>query len=71
MGSVGDAYDKAMAESFFVTLECEFLDHRGFHSQAEAHFAVFDWIEGGTTYVGGYSALRRSPRSPTNAGLRQ
>jgi putative transposase len=26
MGSVGDAYDNAMAESFFATLECELLD---------------------------------------------
>ena len=26
MGSVGDAYDNAMCESFFATLECELLD---------------------------------------------
>jgi putative transposase len=26
MGSVGDAYDNAMAESFFATLECELID---------------------------------------------
>ena len=28
MGSVGDCYDNAMAESFFATLECELLDRR-------------------------------------------
>jgi hypothetical protein len=28
MGSVGDAYDNAMCESFFATLECELLDRR-------------------------------------------
>ena len=28
MGSVGDAYDNAMAESFFATLECELLDRQ-------------------------------------------
>jgi putative transposase len=28
MGTVGDAYDNAMAESFFATLECELLDRR-------------------------------------------
>ena len=28
MGSVGDAYDNAMAESFFATLECELLARR-------------------------------------------
>jgi len=36
MGSVGDAYDNAMAESFFATLECELLDRRRFRTQAEA-----------------------------------
>ena len=42
MGSVGDAYDNAMAESFFATLECELLDRRRFKTQAEARIAVFD-----------------------------
>ena len=45
-GSVGDAYDNAMCESFFATLECELLDRRRFKSQAEARMAVFDFIEG-------------------------
>jgi putative transposase len=34
MGSVGDAYDNAMCESFFATLECELLDRQRFKSQA-------------------------------------
>jgi putative transposase len=46
MGSVGDPYDNAMAESFFATLECELLDRRGFRSRAEARMAVFSYIEG-------------------------
>jgi len=46
MGSVGDAYDNAMAESFFATIECEVLDRRRFRSQAEARMASFEWIEG-------------------------
>jgi putative transposase len=46
MGSVGDWYDNAMAESFFATLECEVLDRRRFHTQVEARLALFDWIEG-------------------------
>jgi putative transposase len=46
VGSVGDCYDNAMAESFFATLECELLDRRRFRTQAEAKMAVFDWIEG-------------------------
>lgn len=46
MGSVGDAYDNAMCESFFATLECELLDRQRFSSQADARLAVFDFIEG-------------------------
>ena len=46
MGSVGDAYDNAMAESFFATLECELLDRRRFKTQAEARMALFAFIEG-------------------------
>lgn len=45
MGSVGDAYDNAMAESFFATLECELLDRRRFQTKAEARIAVFEFIE--------------------------
>ena len=46
MGSVGDAYDNAMCESFFATLECELLDRQRFRTQAKAKMAVFDFIEG-------------------------
>jgi len=45
MGSVGDAYDNAMAESFFATLECELLKQRRFRTPAEAEPEVFSWIE--------------------------
>jgi putative transposase len=46
MGSVGDCYDNAMAESFFATLECELLDRSRFKTQTEARMAVFEFIEG-------------------------
>jgi putative transposase len=46
MGSVGDCYDNAMAESFFATLECELLDRVRFGTQAAARIAIFDFIEG-------------------------
>ncbi len=46
MGSVGDAYDNAMAESFFATLECELLNRRRFRTQVEARHAIFRFIEG-------------------------
>jgi len=45
MGSVGDAYDNALCESFFATLECELLERKRFRNQAEAKMAVFDFIE--------------------------
>ncbi len=46
MGTVGDAYDNAMAESFFASLECELIDRRSFKNKAEARTALFTWIEG-------------------------
>ena len=46
MGSVGDCYDNAMAESFFATLECELIDRRRFRTHAEARQAIFEFIEG-------------------------
>jgi len=46
MGSVGDAYDNAMAASFFATLKCELIDRCRFHTRAEATMAVFGYIEG-------------------------
>jgi len=46
MGSAGDCFDNAMAESFFATLECELLDRRCFRNQREARLAIFQFIEG-------------------------
>jgi len=61
-GSVGDAYDNAMAESFLLTLECELLARRRFRSQAEARMAVFSYIEGFYNTLRLHSALGyRSP----------
>jgi putative transposase len=45
MGTVGDAYDNAMAESFFASLECELIDRRSWRTKTEARLAVFTWIE--------------------------
>jgi len=64
MGSVGDAYDNAMAESFFASLERELLSRRRFKSQAEAKMAVFEWIEGWYNPHRRHSAL--GYRSPVN-----
>ena len=46
MGSVGDAYDNAMCESFFATLETELIDRTSFPTKSAARLAVFDFIEG-------------------------
>ena len=46
MGSVGDAYDNAMCESFFATLECELLDQTTLRTRAQGRMEVFDYIEG-------------------------
>ena len=45
MGSIGDAYDNAMAESFFSTLQRELLDERRWQSRRQLALAVFEWIE--------------------------
>ena len=46
MGSVGDCFDNALAESFFATLECELVSRSRWRTQTEARMAVFDYIEG-------------------------
>jgi putative transposase len=45
MGTVGDALDNAVAESFFATLECELLDRRAWPTKAGLRTAIFDFIE--------------------------
>ena len=49
MGSTGDCYDNAMAETFFATLERELIDRqpgRRFASRSDARARVFDYVEG-------------------------
>ncbi len=60
MRSVGDAYDNALCEAFFATLETELLDRQRFTSQAEARMAIFAFIEGWYNRTGD---TRRSPTS--------
>lgn len=45
MGSRGDAFDNALAESFWSTLERELLDDTVFINRAAARLAVFNYIE--------------------------
>ena len=47
MGSVGDRYDNAMAESFFATLESELLNIGSlFEDPKHAKSEIFKYIEG-------------------------
>jgi putative transposase len=45
MGAPGSAYDNAMAESFFASLETELIDRSRWATRDEARAALFDWIE--------------------------
>jgi len=76
MGSVGDAYDNAMAESFLATLEFELLDRKRFQTQVEARMTVFEWIEAWYNPRRRHSAIgylspvefERRPRRESGAG---
>ena len=46
MSRKGNAWDNAVAESFFSSLKNELVHHCRFVNQAEARGAVFTWIEG-------------------------
>ncbi|HLF43564.1 MAG TPA: IS3 family transposase [Acidimicrobiia bacterium] len=45
MGTVGDALDNAMAESFFGTLQLELLDRRRWQTRRELAQGIFEYIE--------------------------
>jgi putative transposase len=45
MGRVGSAYDNAMMESFFATLQRELLDRHRWATRKELASAIFEWIE--------------------------
>ena len=62
MGSVGDCYDNAMAESFFATLETELIDRSDWATPAGARAAVFEYIEVFYNRIRRHSSLgNRSP----------
>jgi putative transposase len=45
IGSKGDRFDNAVAESFFATLEKDLVRRRSFQTRQEARTAAFDYIE--------------------------
>jgi transposase InsO family protein len=44
MGTVGDSYDNAMAESLWSSLKRELVDDAHFATKQEARLGVFEWI---------------------------
>jgi putative transposase len=46
MGSVADAYDNSMAESFVSTLKRELIHRHSWPSRQSARTAIFEYIEG-------------------------
>jgi putative transposase len=45
MGSRGNAYDNAVAETFFATLKKELVNRRSWPSRLELQSAIFEYIE--------------------------
>ena len=44
MGTVGDSYDNAMAESFFAGFKREAIDGEHYATRADARAAIFAWL---------------------------
>jgi putative transposase len=74
MGSRGDVYDNAVAETFFATLKKELVNRRSWPSRLELRSAVFEYIEAfynrrrrhstlGMLSPNAYEQLRLSPLS--------
>jgi len=45
MGKVASAYDNALMESFWGSMQLELLDRRSWVTRAELETAIFEWIE--------------------------
>ena len=46
MGTVASAFDDALVESFFGSMQIELLDRRRWSTRAELASAIFEWIKG-------------------------
>jgi putative transposase len=44
MGTVGDSYDNAMAESFWASLKRELVDEAHYKTKQEARTSIFEWL---------------------------
>jgi putative transposase len=57
MGAVGSAYDNALMESFFGSLQIELLDRRTWQTRQQLATAIFEWIEAFYNPVRRHSSL--------------
>lgn len=69
MGRVASAFDNAMIESFFGSMQIELLDRRTWTTRAELATAIFEYIEAFYNPVRRHSAL--DYRSPIDYDERQ
>jgi putative transposase len=57
MGKVASAYDNALMESFFGSMQIEPLDRLSWVTGAELASAIFEWIEGFYNPIRRHSAV--------------
>lgn len=57
MGAVGSAYDNALMESFFGSMQIELLDRQPWRTRNELANAIFEWIEAFYNPVRRHSSL--------------
>jgi transposase InsO family protein/transposase-like protein len=57
LGTVGDAFDNAMVESFWGRMQTELLNTRKWKTRIELSSAIFDWIEAFYNRVRRHSSL--------------
>ena len=71
MGTVGDAYDNAMAEGFFASLEGEPIARRILKTKTEARLTVFTWIESWYSPRRGIQVGTTSPPKTSRGSIRK
>jgi hypothetical protein len=76
MGSIGDCFDNALAESFFSSLQVELLDRQSWATRQQLANAIFSGSRPGTTRPGAIRPglplthrLRTSPHPHRHRGV--
>jgi len=65
LGTVGDAFDNAVIESFWGSMQIELLNRRKSDTRIELAAAMVDWIEAST--IDGGATRRLATSRPTNS----